>query len=27
VDNQNHVYIVTNQNHVIRYDVKPPSAN
>jgi DNA-directed RNA polymerase subunit RPC12/RpoP len=25
VDKDNHVYVVTNQNHVIRYDVKPPA--
>lgn len=27
VDSDNHVYVVTNQNHVIRYDVKPPEGN
>jgi hypothetical protein len=27
VDGQNHVYVVTSQNHVIRYDVKPPEDN
>jgi hypothetical protein len=25
VDEDNHVYVVTNENHVIKYDVKPPS--
>jgi DNA-directed RNA polymerase subunit RPC12/RpoP len=27
VDNRDHVYVVTSQNHVIRYDVKPPAGN
>ena len=27
VDQQNHVYVVTNQNQVIRYDVQPPAGN
>ncbi|HEY5982177.1 MAG TPA: hypothetical protein VIU38_01775 [Anaerolineales bacterium] len=25
VDKDNHVYVITNENHVIRYDVKPPT--
>ncbi len=27
VDNKDHVYVVTSQSHVIRYDVKPPADN
>ena len=26
-DNQDHVYVVTSQNHVIRYDVNRPAEN
>jgi hypothetical protein len=26
-DSKDQVYVVTSQNHVIRYDVKPPAEN